>query len=36
MNTFWKLIDGQYYRIFNGELKYAPACEYSNSVLLNV
>jgi hypothetical protein len=33
-NTFWTLINNQYYRVHNGELKYAPACQYTNEVLL--
>ena len=33
MNTFWTLIDNQYYRVHNGILKYAPMCNTTNQVI---
>lgn len=32
-NTFWTLIDGNYYRVYNGVLKYAPMCGETSIVL---
>ena len=32
-NTFWTLIDDQYYRIYNGELKSAPKCIETSTVI---
>ena len=32
-NTFWTLIDGNYYRVYNGVLKYAPMCSETSKVL---
>ena len=34
-NTFWTLIDDEYYRIHNGVLKYAPVCSETNKVVAN-
>ena len=34
-NTFWTLIEDEYYRIYNGELKYAPLCTNTQSVNTN-
>lgn len=32
-NTFWTPIDGNYYRVYNGVLKYAPICSETSIVL---
>lgn len=32
-NTFWTLIDNEYYRIHNGNLKYAPMCSDTSKIL---
>lgn len=32
-NTFWTLIDNEYYRIHNGVLKYAPICNDTKEML---
>ena len=32
-NTFWTLIENEYYRIHNGVLKYAPVCSNTSTVL---
>ena len=32
-NTFWTPINGNYYRVYNGELKYAPMCSETSIVL---
>jgi DNA mismatch repair protein MutH len=32
-NTFWTPIDGNYYRVYNGVLKYAPMCSETSIVL---
>lgn len=34
-NTFWTIIGENYYRIYNGVLKYAPICKETSSVLTN-
>ena len=34
-NTFWTLIEDEYYRIYNGALKHAPVCAETSSVLTN-
>jgi len=31
-NTFWTLIEDGYYRVFNGELKYAPKSDLNGTV----
>lgn len=32
-NTFWTLIDKEYYRVHNGVLKYAPMCSETSTVV---
>lgn len=32
-NTFWTLIDKEYYRVHNGVLKYAPKCTETSTVV---
>ncbi|MCD4757065.1 MAG: hypothetical protein K8R39_02255 [Arcobacteraceae bacterium] len=32
-NTFWTLIEDGYYRIHNGNLKYAPICSETSRIL---
>ncbi len=32
-NTFWTLIEDGYYRIHNGNLKYAPMCHETSKIL---
>jgi hypothetical protein len=34
-NTFWTLIEDGYYRVFNGELKYAPKSDLNDTVALS-
>lgn len=34
-NTFWTLIDNEYYRVYNNLLKHAPLNQETNSIDVN-